>query len=214
MRAVSFIAAAVLLSSTSVFAADAVNHVPEAPAASDAAPAFTWAGAYAGAQAGYGWEQIDASGAGVFVGDDFDGARLGGFAGYNWVVSGGYILGLEGDLSYDFNENSYTVSGTGLDIRSGLNGSVRARVGYGFDRALFFAAAGWTASNLTLESTGIKISDTMNGWTVGAGVDYAFTNKLFGRLEYRYNDYGDTTINAGTFETKQHVINAGVGIKF
>jgi outer membrane immunogenic protein len=37
------------------------------------------------------------------------------------------------------------------------------------------------------------LSDTYVGWTVGAGLEYAFTNNLIGRIEYRYTDYGDET---------------------
>ena len=31
-----------------------------------------------------------------------------------------------------------------------------------------------------------------HGWTVGAGLDYAFTDHVFGRFEYRYTDLGLT----------------------
>ncbi len=32
-------------------------------------------------------------------------------------------------------------------------------------------------------------------YTVGAGVDYAFTNNIFGRVEYRYTDFGSKTFD-------------------
>ncbi|XSC46934.1 outer membrane protein [Bradyrhizobium sp. RDT10] len=32
--------------------------------------------------------------------------------------------------------------------------------------------------------------DSSDGWTAGAGVEYAFTNNFLGRVEYRYTDLG------------------------
>ncbi|MFD1746565.1 outer membrane protein [Rhizobium helianthi] len=210
----AFAASIFLASSTAVFAADAVTQVPEAPAAAEAASAFTWAGPYAGAFGGYGWGEGKGSATGLNGKDNFDGARLGGFIGYNWVVSGGFVAGLEGDLGYDWNKNTYSVLGTNVDLGTGLTGSARARVGYGFDRALVYAAGGWTGTNVNLEATGVKISETFNGWTIGAGVDYAITDKMFARAEYRYNDFGDKTFDGGKISFDQHVVNVGVGVKF
>jgi len=58
----------------------------------------------------------------------------------------------------------------------------------------------------------------LHGWTVGAGVDYAFTNNLFGRVEYRYNDFGKETYHTGpitsTGDVSEHVVKVGLGVKF
>jgi len=37
------------------------------------------------------------------------------------------------------------------------------------------------------------------GWTVGAGVEYAFTDKWSANLEYRHNDFGTATFYSNTF---------------
>ena len=34
------------------------------------------------------------------------------------------------------------------------------------------------------------------GWTAGAGVEYAFTNNLLGRVEYRYTNLGTVSFVA------------------
>ena len=52
------------------------------------------------------------------------------------------------------------------------------------------------------------------GWTVGAGVEYAFTDNVFGRLEYRYNDYGDKDIFGINTDLDQHTVKVGLGVKF
>lgn len=198
--------------STAAFAADAIEQPPSPPPAAtfDAVPTFTWSGPYVGVHGGYGWGDGNASAAGGSASDNFDGGRFGGFAGYNWQLSSGFVAGVEGDVNYDWNKNSYP---GGYDINSGFSGSVRGRVGYGFDKALLYAAGGWTGTRVKLGGP-ISDHDTLNGWTIGAGLDYAFTNNMFGRVEYRYNDYGHGDLGGSKIDFNQNIINVGVGVKF
>ncbi|MFD1746564.1 outer membrane protein [Rhizobium helianthi] len=212
MKKVLLLAAAVAFSgSSAALAADAVEQIPEAPMAVETVvPTFTWNGGYVGILGGYGWGNGDASVPGLSASDDFDGGRLGGFVGYNWAMASGFVVGLEGDVHYDWNENTYASTDVGTD----WGGSVRGRVGYAWDRALLFAAGGWTATNGYIEGPGVDQSETYNGWTLGAGLDYAFTDNMFGRLEYRYNDYGDKNIAGIDTSFDQHVVNVGLAVKF
>ncbi|MFB9951364.1 outer membrane protein [Rhizobium puerariae] len=212
MRALFILAASAAMTASSVvFAADAVPQVPAAPEAVETPVSFTWSGPYAGLHGGYAWGEGDATTAGGGGSDSFDGGRFGGFVGYNWQFSNGFVAGVEGDLNYDWNENSYT---GGFDMDTGFSGGVRARVGYAFDRALLYAAGGWTMTNISVDGSGVNDDDTLNGWTVGAGLDYAFTDNVFGRIEYRYNDYGDGSLAGFDTDFNQHVINVGIGVKF
>lgn len=54
----------------------------------------------------------------------------------------------------------------------------------------------------------------LNGWTIGAGLDYAFTDNVFGRVEYRYNDFGHGTLDGARTDFNQSVVNFGLGVKF
>jgi len=211
MKKILFLASSVaLLGSSAAFAADAIYEAPQAPVAQEvAAPVFSWNGAYVGLLGGYGWGNGDFSG-GVNGSEDFDGGRIGGFVGYNWEMSSGFLLGLEGDVNYDWNEETVA----GADVGTDFSGSVRGRVGYAMDRAVIFAAGGWTATNGYVDGAGVDENKTFSGWTVGGGVDYAFTDKMFGRLEYRYNDYGDKNIAGSNVDFDQHVVNVGLGVKF
>ena len=38
----------------------------------------------------------------------------------------------------------------------------------------------------------------MLGWTAGAGVDVKVTEQVFGRVEYRYTDFGSDDFNTGS----------------
>ncbi|KQW29385.1 hypothetical protein ASE36_13170 [Rhizobium sp. Root274] len=200
--------AAAMAISTSAFAADAIYEAPaEPPMAVESAPQFSWAGGYAGILTGYGWGDGSVDG---FGSESFDGARLGGFVGYNWDMGNQLVVGLEGDLNYDWNEESIG----GADVDTGLNWSARARVGYAMDRALLFAAGGYTGTNVSADSPLGDDDDTLHGWTIGGGVDYAVTDRMFTRIEYRYNDFGSGSLGGADVDFDQHVVNVGLAVKF
>jgi outer membrane immunogenic protein len=195
-------------------AADAVSDVPVAPVATEAAPAFSWDGFYAGGAGGYGWNRVKSTTFGVTTKHEFDGGRFSGFAGYNFEVAPSIILGVEGDIGYAWGDKTIVTS----KVSSGLNGSARLRAGYAIDRAVIYTAGGYTATDSEVESPLGKDSKVLHGWTVGAGIDYAFTDKLFGRVEYRYNDFGKATYRTGrissTGDLNEHVVKVGLGVKF
>jgi outer membrane immunogenic protein len=208
MKGLFVLAASVAFAAASTaYAADAVEEIPAAPAAVEMAPAFSWSGPYVGVHTGYGWGEADVDG---FGDGDFDGWRLGGFVGYNWQFSSGFVAGIEGDVNYDWNDEDFA----GVSGESGFSGSVRGRVGYALDRTLIFAAGGWTATNIEADGPGFDDDDTLHGWTIGAGVDHAFTDNMFGRIEYRYNDYGSGSLGGADVDFDQHVIQVGLGVKF
>lgn len=204
MKKILVAAAFALASSTAVFAADML----EQPTA---APAFTWTGPYFGIDGGAGWLNGDFSAGGVSASEDFNGGLFGGFVGYNWQLDNSIVLGVEGNVEYNWNDKDVLGANVGTD----WSGAVRARVGYAFDNALLYGAAGWTATRGFIDEPGFdKETKTFNGYTVGAGVDYAFTNNVFGRVEYRYNDYGSKDVLGLDVDLDQHVVKVGLGVKF
>ena len=203
-------------------------------------PAFTWTGFYVGLQGGYAWGDTNwrattIAGAAVDNGThDSSGWMFGGHVGYNQQI-GQFVVGLEGDLEWA----NIRGNGTGLAVPPGTpmfhntkidwQGSVRARAGFAFDRALIYATGGvaFADVNHSYGSTLVapafataSYSDTKAGWTVGGGLEYAFTNNITGRAEYRYTDYGrisTTNAVAGlnvSSKVTTHAIRAGVSYKF
>jgi outer membrane immunogenic protein len=75
---------------------------------------------------------------------------------------------------------------------------VRGRVGYAFDNWLVFAAGGFAAADLNFQEGAITINfvpapnsgGKYYGWSVGGGIEWAFTRNLFARVEYLYDDLG------------------------
>jgi high affinity Mn2+ porin len=86
------------------------------------------------------------------------GSNFGGFqAGYNSVFKSGLMVGVEGDISFPGNMSGSSTlatptigTATYKDLVE-MSGSVRTRIGYAFDRWLYYGTAGyaWTSDRLT-----------------------------------------------------------------
>ena len=104
---------------------------------------FSWTGPYLGLATGYAWGNTDiqtpASGD---EGLSPDGWLLGGFAGYNYQFGSGLVLGAEGDI--EWTDLSHDGSAAGIDFSADLRweGSIRSRIGYAYNRALFYGTTG------------------------------------------------------------------------
>jgi outer membrane immunogenic protein len=215
------LSAAFILAASSAMAADAVYEVPAAPMAQET-PLFNWSGFTAGVQGGYAWNNNDTNLVGFNA--DFDGGILGGFVGYNHQLDNNWVIGIEGDFEKNWGDDSLLVGGvTAFNYGLDWQGSIRGRVGYAVDRALVYGTAGWAIGRgfLDVPIAGVGEKETFNGFTVGAGVDYAFTDNVFGRLEYRYTNFGDKNFDFTgvggpviNSDLDQHAIRIGIGIKF
>lgn len=194
------------------YAADAIDAIPAAPEAVEQVVPVGWDGAYIGVMGGGAWlnKNLDFGG-GSDVSRTRFGGLVGGFTGYNMQFSNNVVAGIEGDFSYNWNEGTVRGADNGTD----LQGSVRARVGYAMDNALIYGAAGWTVARGYVDPAGSdEGSKALHGYTVGAGVDYKFTDNMFARAEYRFNDYGSREIKGVDFDAQQHQLLLGVGYKF
>lgn len=195
------------------FAADAIaTEEPPAPMPIAELPVASWAGPYAGINLGYGFAgHTKASDVGTNV--KTDGFLGGAFAGYNWQQEN-FVYGIEGDLGY----NGEKGTENGYKSRSGLEGSLRARLGYAVSPdILLYGTAGGAGKNQKIndEIAGTSQSKGMFGWTAGAGADIKLTDNVFGRVEYRYTDFGSATFdNIGKVKSTDNRIMFGVGMKF
>ena len=209
------LAAALLIgvSSTAAMAADLPSRkVAPAPYAVQA-PIFTWTGLYAGLQAGYAWDRVsvDNTFAAVPLNISRDGFVGGAHVGYLYQT-GPAVFGLEGD-----------VEGTTIK-NSGLRASLRGRLGFAMDRTLFYVTGGGALANqnYTMFSpfTGFNTntSATKLGWTVGAGVEYAFAPNWSARVEYRYSDFGKVAVNdfvaPANVSRRENAVRVGVSYHF
>jgi outer membrane immunogenic protein len=133
---------------------------------------FTWTGLYVGVNAGYGWNTNDDDmviGGVVFEGDDEGGFVGGAQIGYNYQV-GSFVFGVETDIQYaDLGGDNDFGGILDDDDSDSWFGTVRARAGVAFDRALVYVTGGLAYGEV---NNGFYGSDDVNvGWTIGAGVE-------------------------------------------
>ena len=155
----------------------------------------------------------------------------GGQIGYNWQLPSNWVLGVEGDFKGDAQGPAVTtllqnpvpgqanfIAGDSFRASTSWNGSVRARIGYPWGPVLPYITGGVAFADVTLTSRFIPIgifpassashSDTLVGWTVGAGLEYALNPTWSLGAEYRYADYGSTSGSLGTLATSASTIGA------
>jgi outer membrane immunogenic protein len=194
------------------FAADMPVKAPVAPVAPVAIP-YNWTGFYVGGHVGYLWgrTRVEEDGEVTEPGAPTDGVIGGVLAGYNWQ-NGALVLGLDGDFgwtnAHGTGETSIVTTTTQAPNTYDLNWTahLRGRAGYAANNWLFFIAGGLAIADLNFHEGAITTTTTTiilppilpppteggkyYGWSIGGGVDYAFTRNLIGRIEYLYDNYG------------------------
>lgn len=205
MRLIAVSAAFLTAGAGSAFAADLGTPIPayEPPPVYTAPATFSWTGPYVGALLGYGFAGNWAQPAGAVAVPR--GIQAGAFVGYN-IQNGNWVLGGEADGTW----NNINTGVAGDRIR--WQSTLRGRVGYAANRFLVYGTGGLAIAGIT-ETAGaplVTANSTQVGFAVGAGVEAAFTDRLFGRAEYLYSNYGATPQGA----LQNHAIRVGLGVKF
>lgn len=180
------------------------------PAEDASAGGFDWSGFYAGVHGG------GALGKGKGSTDFLDGVSGGLFgvqAGYN-VQKDPWVAGFETQFSYSGARDS----SAGTTLKQDWLGTAAARIGFAYDKWLFFGKGGAAAGNLKVSTPVGADSGWALGWVAGAGVEYGFTPNLTGRIEYDHVDLGNKTLNPGGVATdvgtKSDSLKAGLNYKF
>jgi len=219
-------AVAVLLPMPSALAADLDVPPPELRSAS-----FDWSGPYVGV-----------FGTAVAVDGEFDGVCSCGGAytdlehsgiGYAGGILGGwnyqmdsFVMGIEGDWAFGgkvaTNDDPLVLT----DLSFNNIATLRARAGFAVDNTLLYVTGGLAAVDMEF---GAVISDHVSdskwsyGWTIGGGLEHAFTPNFSGRIEYLYVGLDDEDFNlvdaADTFDGTQsfndiHMVRAGLTYNF
>ncbi|AZV18414.1 outer membrane protein [Mesorhizobium sp. M7A.F.Ce.TU.012.03.2.1] len=205
------------------FAADALVEAPVA---------YEWSGYYVGAQLGYNWGHVDSHDVNIDDGSSdwadawkSDGVIGGIHAGYNQAFNS-IVLGVEADLEASGAGGSVDSAYAGnIKTKIDVQGSLRARLGYAVGPALLYGTGGLAVAHFDTKyddgTTTDSSSNTKAGWTVGAGIEYAFAQNWTTRVEYRYSDFGTFSDNPATdsswlypTDVTTQTVRFGVSYKF
>lgn len=243
-------AAAVVLTAVPALAADLPPAAPPpAPAyVPVVAPVYNWSGFYIGANVGAAFDSQAAPNnfiaTGPFAGTptgavshNSTGIAAGGQIGINFQ-NGPWVFGVEGDADWLSNKataNGRTAVGTDQHVFTlDMLSTVRGRVGYAFDRALFYGTGGFAMGDYSTTRTQVTgtfmgatagtaetFSTLRLGWTAGGGIEYALGGNWTVRAEYLFVDLEKLTytfplanITQATPSEFVHVVRAGVNFKF
>ncbi|VFU07226.1 outer membrane protein [Methylocella tundrae] len=166
-----------------------------------AVPVFTWSGLYLGGQIGYAWgtSALSAWGPGYSISGvtyNPNGVLGGAHVGYNLQFNQ-VVLGVEGDVDGTGISKSYGFGPVTYGTQIPVEGTIRGRLGFALDHALFYVAGGAAFASVTNNYQSFlgynSIGKSVAGWTIGGGVEYALTNNWSVRAEYRYMDLGSST---------------------
>jgi outer membrane immunogenic protein len=222
-------AVAFLLPVSSVFAADL--DVP--PPMDDLRPStFDWSGPY-----------IGIFGAAVAVDGDYNGVcscatvytdlehsgigyAYGALAGWNYQIDS-FVMGIEGDWAFGGTVATNDEPGIDTDLSFNNIATLRARAGFALDNTLLYFTGGLAA--VDMEFGAVMASSESDrqwvyGWTVGGGLEHAFSQNFSGRIEYLYLNLPDTDFSltdtaADTLDATQtfndvHMVRAGLTYNF
>jgi outer membrane immunogenic protein len=172
----------------------------------------------------------------------------GGTVGINYQPSGsGWVIGVEGEVGYlnlkrtvvDINPVPAGAPGGDSTDRTQIGevyGVFAGRVGYAFDRVLFYGKGGaafvdktarfsdgcsvapCSATTLTTGTTGAQFT-----WTAGGGIEYAITDNwsvkgeylyLATRESYSYSGYTSAGVSYTSFHTDPGVHTGKIGLNY
>ena len=165
-------------------------------------------------------------------------------------------MGLEGDISsFRFNRSAFTLGNPFVVSTPGFVGfanfntnvsttwlaTIRPRIGYAVDRALFYGTAGAAFAAIRFSNTYVgfspggagneneasSVSRTKTGWAAGAGIDYALATNWIVSVEYLHVDLGSISasglVTTGGIRTatmnfsakmQSDLVRAGISYKF
>ncbi len=215
-------AAVVALAAPAVAADLAPRPYTKAPAYVPA-PIYNWTGFYIGGHIGGAFGGSNGVGA---LGGNSDGKFLGGIqGGADYQFASNWVLGIEAQYSWLGSSSRETVLLPGFVYvrdHKGI-GSVTGRLGYTWGPALLYVKGGWAYADRSEEvyfnGAAYGLDRSRDGYTVGAGLEYLFTQNWSGKIEYQYYDFGKTNFDRdliafGSHRNDEHTVKAGINYRF
>jgi Opacity protein and related surface antigens len=193
-------AASALLANAALASGPVTPVEPYVPPIVPMATSYDWTGGYVGLRLGtpLGDNNWAERGVGAESTPDNWGGTVWGLSGGYDVQSGSMVYGAAIDYTGGEIMATSTSSGTFGCLTNACETyvenslAIRGRVGWAYDRTLFYGTAGLASGQARAQNPGGPAlgSDRLNGWTAGLGVEHAVTDNFSVNLEYLFTDLG------------------------
>jgi outer membrane immunogenic protein len=142
--------------------------------------AYSWTGPYLGGNLGYQWGTTTRNPTRPW------GIAGGVQGGYNWQT-GAWVFGAEADMTASAARDTFAP----WKFANPWFGTLRGRVGYGFNNILIYATLGFAFGGGEVTVGGVSESKTHAGLAAGGGMEVGLTNRWSARVEYLFIDLAD-----------------------
>jgi outer membrane immunogenic protein len=201
---------------------------------------WSWTGCYIGIEGGGAWGRSrHDSFSQISPLNNFtpwfnvSGGLAGGEFGCNQQFGGNWVFGIESDISWTNKKGSSNDTGPAgnptftSETKEKWLSTWRARVGYTWDRTWLYVTGGFASAkvdaNVTIPAAGIFTdTHTLYGWTVGAGIEYAFWNNWSLKGEYLYARFENQAylfpatpvVPRGALNLDNHIFRVGLNWRY
>ena len=141
---------------------------------------YAWSGPYVGGNLGYQWGNTTHNPTSPW------GIAGGVHGGHNWQT-GAFVFGAEADITASAARDTFAP----WKFANPWFGTLRGRVGYGFNNILVYATLGFAFGGGEVTVGSISESKTHTGWTAGGGMEVGITQRWSARVEYLFIDLAD-----------------------
>ena len=167
--------------------------------------AYSWAGPYLGATAGFEWGSVDNSRTNP------SGIAGGIEGGYNWQ-RGAFVFGGETDIQLSGADDTISP----FEFSNPWFGTLRGRAGIAINNVLLFGTAGLAYGDIRADSALLSESHTSIGWTAGGGIEVGFSPRWSAKAEWLYLDLSDRSfsVTGTTNGLTANLLRLGVNYHF
>jgi len=185
-------------------------------------PAYNWTGLYIGGALGAGGLVHDLSilaSAADFNGISGEGVFGEATIGYDHEFGSNWVAGVAANFRYSTIATKLAFTGFEASVDADYGFDVLARVGMKLDPAtLAYVIGGYSWQHFEVGATGAgTIYDWgSSGFSIGAGLETALTDRITANVEYRYSQYQSEDFGSGGFISttpSSHTVRAGVKFK-
>ena len=148
-----------------------------------------------------------------------NGILYGAQLGYDFQA-GRAIVGIEGEVTgstTDTRSSNFIAAGDSFQLDAGRDLYVGGRVGIAVSPvAMLYAKGGYTNSQVDAEyrigTTNSRFTSELDGFRVGAGMEYQLTPQFHVKGEYRYSNYSE--VDGYDTDVDRHQLLGGIGVRF